>query len=253
MTYVAKEYMHNGCRIRIISDEDPPHPRKDWDNLTTMACWHGRYNLGDEQPKESPREYLYSLAREVDDELDDIQERVSSIEDHYYPDEDHWCCVKARAYLSKRLEFALDQHYLIRTLHLYDHSGITISMSGFSCPWDSGPVGYVVMPLAKAEENWSVKGWDAPVPYPDGSVQTLRERALGAMRGEVETYDQYLTGDVWGYEVTYLDDDGEELGEDSCWGFYGVEYCQSEAEMAADSVVEQWKKQSTAINAMMHD
>ena len=253
MTYTAKDYQHKGCRIQIISDEDPMHPRKEWDNLTTMACWHRRYHLGDIQPKESPREYLASLAREVDDELEDIQERVDAIENHYYPNEDHWCCVKARAYWVKRLEAALDRHYLIRTLYLYDHSGITISMGGFSCSWDSGPVGYIVMPLAKAEENWSVKGWDAPVTYPDGSAKTLRERSLDLMRGEVETYDQYLTGDVWGYVVTYLDDDGEELGEDSCWGFYGQEYCQEEAEQAAECVVERWQRESQDINAMMHD
>ncbi len=38
------------------------------------------------------------------------------------------------------------------------------------------------------------------------------------MRGEVEVYDQYLRGDVWGFEVI---EDGEV--KDSCWGFFGFD------------------------------
>ena len=45
------------------------------------------------------------------------------------------------------------------------------------------------------------------------------------MEQEVKTYDQYLTGDVWGYIIE--DDSGEVL--DSCWGFFGHDYCEEEA------------------------
>ena len=37
---------------------------------------------------------------------------------------------------------ATDQ-YVILPLYLYDHSGITISTRPFSCPWDSGQVGWI--------------------------------------------------------------------------------------------------------------
>lgn len=50
------------------------------------------------------------------------------------------------------------------------------------------------------------------------------------LKSEVETYDQYLTGDVYGYVIE--DKEGEEL--DSCWGFYGEEYCLEEAKSIAD-------------------
>lgn len=33
--------------------------------------------------------------------------------------------------------------YIILPLYLYDHSGITMSTSVFSCPWDSGQVGWI--------------------------------------------------------------------------------------------------------------
>ena len=58
---------HNGCLISIYYDDDPQSPRA-WDNLGTMACWHRRYHLSDEQPREMPPVYL---ARLVNDLYDD--------------------------------------------------------------------------------------------------------------------------------------------------------------------------------------
>jgi hypothetical protein len=34
----------------------------------------------------------------------------------------------------------------------------------------------------------------------------------------VQTYDDYLTGNVWGF---IIEDEDEENGGDSCWGFIG--------------------------------
>jgi hypothetical protein len=45
-----------------------------------------------------------------------------------------------------------------------------------------------------------------------GRIQMIQT----CLKGEVEVYDQYLTGDVWGFEVV---EDGEVT--DSCWGFFG--------------------------------
>ena len=45
----------------------------------------------------------------------------------------------------------------------------------------------------------------------------LEDKVTKALIQEIETYDQYLEGDIWGYIV--FDEDGEEI--DSCWGFYG--------------------------------
>ena len=46
------------------TDDDPINPRKDYDNLGTMMCWHPRYTLGDKQlprewePEEWVKEYV---------------------------------------------------------------------------------------------------------------------------------------------------------------------------------------------------
>lgn len=101
-------------------------------------------------------------------------------------------------------------------LYLYDHSGITMSWQPFACQWDSGRVGTIYV----TKENIIKE-------YGDDSVDS-RKRALEYLKGEVKEYDQYLTGDVWGYVIKDENDDHV----DSCWGFYGRDYCVTEGESA---------------------
>lgn len=92
-------------------------------------------------------------------------------------------------------------------LYLYDHSGISMSTSRnypFNCRWDSGQVGFI---YATQQENMTC------------------EQLTKILRDEVATYDDYLTGNVWGFTLYQLKtcDMGHEHKEhiDSCWGFYG--------------------------------
>lgn len=107
---------------------------------------------------------------------------------------------------------------VVLPVYMYDHSGITIQTRPFSCGWDSGQVGFIFMSKAKAREAWGVK--------------RISKKLLGkiteALECEVKVYDQYLTGDVWGYVVET--EDGEHV--DSCWGFFGEEEARSEGESA---------------------
>lgn len=38
-----------GMKLKILPDHDPLDPRRDFDNLGTMVCYHKRYKIGDEQ------------------------------------------------------------------------------------------------------------------------------------------------------------------------------------------------------------
>lgn len=51
---------YKGCRIRLEADEDPESPREGC-NVGTMVCWHRRYTLGDEQPREQPSEWAAGM------------------------------------------------------------------------------------------------------------------------------------------------------------------------------------------------
>jgi hypothetical protein len=109
---------------------------------------------------------------------------------------------------------------VILPLYLYDHSGITMNTTGFHCPWDSGQVGFIYISKEKMRYEYSKKRIS----------KQLIKRIAGYLRSEVETYDQYLTGDVYGYRITNTETD-EEM--DSCWGFFGTECCMEEAESMA--------------------
>ena len=61
-------------------------------------------------------------------------------------------------------------------------------------------------------------------------TKQLKQKIYEVIQGEVNTYNQYLSGDVYGYKV--FDKDGEEL--DSCWGYYGMEYVVEEAKSVVD-------------------
>jgi len=89
-------------------------------------------------------------------------------------------------------------------LYLYDHSGITMSTGSFSCPWDSGQVGYIYMERSEYLKNWNKKKAD-------------KKKIYEILKAEVETYDNYLTGEVYGYIVE--DENGDNV--DSCWSYFG--------------------------------
>ena len=113
---------------------------------------------------------------------------------------------------------------LVLPLYMYDHSGITISLTPFSCRWDSGQVGFVQVPRKKFVEEFGKKNF----------TPKLKAKALELAKSEAETLDKYLTGQVFGYVI---DEDG-----DSCWGYYSIEDALEEAKNIIDYMVNEAKK-----------
>ena len=101
-----------------------------------------------------------------------------------------------------------DDIYVTLPIYMYDHSGITISHSPFSCRWDSGLLGWHYITKQAVEKNW---------PSLQHDEVALRDAVERCLTSELKTYDQYLQGQVYGYRIT--DEEGDEV--DSCWGFYG--------------------------------
>jgi hypothetical protein len=88
-----------------IDHENYPENPREWDNFSTMVCFHRRYNLGDKHT------YNHNDYNGWDEMEKDIikNENVG----------------------------------IILPLYLYDHSGITISTTPFHCGWDSGQIGFI--------------------------------------------------------------------------------------------------------------
>ena len=127
----------------------------------------------------------------------------------------------------------IDRPAEILPVYLYDHSGLTISTTRFSCPWDSGQVGEIVMShkLFIAETGYATDEEKKTGVLGEESKKKCREMLVN----EVAVYDQFLRGDVYGFIVekrehcdTCDHDEWEEVN--SCWGFYGTDFDNGMAE-----------------------
>ena len=162
-------------KLEIFDDLNPCSPRE-FDNLGTMVCFHRRYNLGDETELKSSD---FSSWEEL--------------ENYLYKEEDALIAIP---------------------VFMYDHSGLWINTTGFSCPWDSGQVGYIYVSKEKVRREYSCKRIS----------KKLKEMIREMLCSEVDLYNDYLSGNVYGFTLT--DKENAEEIDSSC-GFYGTDYIEN--------------------------
>lgn len=252
-------------RVSVETDNTPSNPRyDDAGHIGHMMCWHRYYQLGDykENKFADNEDFLNDLVREnikdntlinyvknkktsnglelrydrhekmwqlwgtyylfplmssrdaklgIIEEYEDVTWLVDDIIEAL-PQEDKWKLLEKHAQI------------IFMPLFLYDHSGITMNTCGYSCRWDSGQVGYIytdrktILDLNAYYRN--KKGKSTKV-----TKNNWKKAAYLWMEGEVEEYDQYLTGEVYGIieeEYDAEDDTWEET--DSCWGFFNSKF-----------------------------
>ncbi len=100
---------------------------------------------------------------------------------------------------------------IVLPLYLYDHSGLAMSTTPFHCPWDSGQVGFIY--AQKNQENLS------------------EEQIKQILLNEVATYNQYLNGEVFAFEVLK----GSSFVS-GLFGYYDKADCINEAIMSFEEV-----------------
>lgn len=214
--------LENGLKIdvRIDGDQDGESPRE-WDNLGHMVCWHRNYNLGDEQPKYGPNEFWREMACQIDPTAAYRIEYWEYLEGSQRQD--------AEARIQNIIDQAV-KDVVILPLYLYDHSGISMSTS-YSYPyndrWDAGQVGWIY-----ATREDMLKGFGGK-----RITKKMRTETERILRGEVETYDMYLTNDIHCFSIDVYRDalcgacghtGREEIASDSCCGIYGWKDVQQE-------------------------
>lgn len=170
-------------KLKIVQDSGNDSPR-DWDNLGTIAYKHSSYELGEEKIHE-PIEWLEGMLG-LQEKGVYTNERLSELEAKFF------------------------EKYIALPLYLYDHSGQSISTTPFSCRWDSGKVGYIYVTKKKVLQEYGGKVVSAK----------LREQVEGYLKGEVKTFNQYIQGDIYGFQI--VDEDEDII--DSCYGFYGTDW-----------------------------
>lgn len=166
----------NSLSFRIVYDEYPANPRKEFDNMGTLVAFHNRYRLSDES--------IYNK-----DSFDSWNELKKQIIKDFNPS-------------------------VILPVYMYEHSGVSLSTSGFSCPWDSGQIGFIFVSRKKALEEYNAKR----------ITKKIREKIETCLNAEIKEYSNYLDGEVYGYVI---EEDGEII--DSCCGYYGREYAEEAA------------------------
>lgn len=242
---------------------DGCNPRGD-DNLGTMVCWHGHYDLGDKHDYIDGEAWLRDLADKlgIDTEVND--------KDGYWQGRN-----------MKEIYEDVKKQVVMLPLYLLDHSGLTMSTRDFHDKWDSGQVGWIYATHDRLRketgytekelfssdihrtpivgERVKIEGREefAPVRFIDDEkvvidynsffaneyhkpenvvtvkatdiVEVLSNRAVDILKAEVELYDQYLRNDVYGFlleEKKKCEHCGHTEYEhiDSCSGFFGTNF-----------------------------
>lgn len=115
-------------------------------------------------------------------------------------------------------------------VYMYDHSGLALSTSPFSCPWDSGQLGIIYATPERVTE-----------------LGVAPEDVEAALRSEVVVYGQYVSGDVYGYRRLsrpVCETCGQVVEEelDSCWGFYGTDWKENGLLDSAGVQLKEWEE-----------
>lgn len=126
------------------------------------------------------------------------------------------------ATLDEMEEIANRSDVISLPVYAYIHSGIVMNTTGYSCRWDSGQTGIIYAERSKILEEYGCKRISPQ----------LRSTVEAILRGEVETYSKYVSGEVYGFVIE--DASGEEL--DSCWGFFEEAECEAEARSIAEGL-----------------
>ena len=222
--------------VLVVPDQTEGSSPREWDQLGHMLCWHPKYVLGDEQ-FQSPEDVGGSTTM---------------------------------AEIAEWLKTERGAMNLI-PLFLYDHSGISIS-AGETIPDDEPATDEQTTVERGSFGSRTITGgyaWDTSM---IGFIYTTPEliEKMGApldsidrqLRGEVEEYDDFLTGNVWGYVVVKpctdpghaeRDDSDEQIANcphsevlDSVWGFIGdPKYALEEGTASA-----QWSSEHGNVSAI---
>lgn len=233
---IEREGPGGAWTVKIYADDDVRNPFKEYDQLGKIVHWHRDYDFGERiDPSTLETSCPMCNGLGTGDPIDCDE-----------------CGDTGRCVTGNVVEWLRETHdaVVILPLGLLDHSGLHMWVGGGahwtdSAGWDSGTVGFIYATREDVLENWGVKSLDQIVENHKGEKLTVLEYAERVLRNEIETFDQYLTGDVYGYVIYMPDGEESERIGDSCWGFYGWEYAVDEAVSALESAVE-WEAEQEA-------
>lgn len=108
--------------------------------------------------------------------------------------------------------------FAVLPVYRYEHGGVAYNTTGFSCPWDSGQVGWIVAYRDDVLDAWGFKR----------RTKKAMKTVLACLVAEMEELPQWANGDVYGYQIT--NDSGDIV--DSCYGYFGHDTAEQAAKEA---------------------
>jgi hypothetical protein len=198
------EEIYKGYKIVVEQDEFADDPRN-WVNVGTMVMFHKKYNL--------PNEYKGGVWRSDDfNSWEEVEKEI-----------------KRQA-----------KGIIILPVYMYDHGGISLKVGSFQgllpqchAEFDSGQVGFIYATAEDIRNRLRVK-----------RITTEKlKKVADCLEGEVQTYSEYLSGDVWTsyvYESKKCEHCGHEEWEeiDGNGDIYGYNEAMSLAHNTIDRLAE---------------
>ena len=193
---IYKKYLDNnsGNTIKIFYDELPENPFIDLNDPIKFYFCHRNYEISEKDYNFTSYDDL--IIKMINDILPGIYNKFKFVEDCY------------NGIINDKLFDYFNKFAYILPVYMYDHSGITINTIPFSCKFDSGKVGYIVL-LKKHLKDYSKT-------LPKKALEKS-EKACKILKDYITCIDDYITGNCYGFHVE--NSDGEII--DSCYGFLG--------------------------------
>ena len=231
---MEEDIYYKGCKIKIRQDEDSESPNE-WGDEDLFLVYDHRQFTVKREGFNVVSIYHWIYAKEIVKSGDDV--------DGNYQEE-----------MDGSTEL---NNYFIFPVEAYIHSGVSLSLfSGTKqCGWDSSVSGYILVSRTTQIAT-------------DDYTSVPEDKAKEYAEGLIETWNTYLSGDVWGFIVekpntTYsiskedfdtlittgtftsdnflkvidVEDEWEEV--DSCWGFYGQDAAINEAKLVIDNLTKE--------------
>jgi len=106
-------------------------------------------------------------------------------------------------------------------------SDVRLRVGEWMEPYDDSQIGWIYVSKADVRKEYGIK-------HVKENHKLLVQRVL---KGEVEEYNAYLSGEVYGWTVVGWSGEDPNYMFDSVWGYYDYDYCLSDAKICVDYLV----------------
>lgn len=198
-------------RVKFEHDDHSCYDPRDNDHESVMVTWVRGYTYGDQQLSSRDEDLVFSYFSglvKYDDIYDDP--------DGEFPFEWHKTIVQGR----------LGSKFAMLCLYINDYGGGNTRIKYYDeniidlLPFNGQyvkPDGVLYISIKQAAEQY---GWTGKETV-DDLTQEEYDRIMAGLKMEAREYAEWLEGNVYGIVVEELDEDGEVVETESCWGFIG--------------------------------